>query len=288
MLAPAIEVKDLHKTYGDFEALRGVSFDVDPGEVFGLLGPNGAGKTTTVEILEGYRERTAGTVSVLGFDPGDRPRALRARVGIVLQSTGLYSHIKVREAVAHFAGMYPHPRDVDEVIKLTGLEGKERSVTRTLSGGQLRRLDLALALVGDPELIFLDEPTTGFDPAARRAAWDTIRSLKGLGKTIVLTTHYLDEAQALADRVAIVKDGRILAEGAPRELGTDGGPYLIAYRNGDGQLVELQTEDPTAMLNELTSEALARGERLEDLTVTRPTLEDVYLELTASEEHGDG
>ena len=288
MLAPAIEVKDLHKTYGDFEALRGISFDVDPGEVFGLLGPNGAGKTTTVEILEGYRERTAGTVSVLGFDPGDRPRALRARVGIVLQSTGLYSHIKVREAVAHFAGMYPHPRDVDEVIKLTGLEGKERSVTRTLSGGQLRRLDLALALVGDPELIFLDEPTTGFDPAARRAAWDTIRSLKGLGKTIVLTTHYLDEAQALADRVAIVKDGRILAEGAPRELGTDGGPYLITYRNGDGQLVELQTEDPTAMLNELTSEALARGERLEDLTVTRPTLEDVYLELTASEEHGDG
>jgi len=288
MLAPAIEVKDLHKTYGDFEALRGISFDVDPGEVFGLLGPNGAGKTTTVEILEGYRERTAGTVSVLGFDPGDRPRALRARVGIVLQSTGLYGHIKVREALAHFAGMYPHSRDVDEVIKLTGLEGKERSVTRTLSGGQLRRLDLALALVGDPELIFLDEPTTGFDPAARRAAWDTIRSLKGLGKTIVLTTHYLDEAQALADRVAIVKDGRILAEGAPRELGTDGGPYLIAYRNGDGQLVELQTEDPTAMLNELTSEALARGERLEDLTVTRPTLEDVYLELTASEEHGDG
>jgi ABC-2 type transport system ATP-binding protein len=288
MLAPAIEVKDLRKTYGDFEALRGISFDVDPGEVFGLLGPNGAGKTTTVEILEGYRERTAGTVSVLGFDPSDRPRALRARVGIVLQSTGLYSHIKVREALAHFAGMYPHPRDVDEVIKLTGLEGKERSVTRTLSGGQLRRLDLALALVGDPELIFLDEPTTGFDPAARRAAWDTIRSLKGLGKTIVLTTHYLDEAQALADRVAIVKDGRILAEGAPRELGTDGGPYLIAYRNGDGQLVELQTEDPTAMLNELTSEALARGERLEDLTVTRPTLEDVYLELTASEEHGDG
>ena len=288
MLAPAIEVKDLHKTYGDFEALRGVSFDVEPGEVFGLLGPNGAGKTTTVEILEGYRERSAGTVSVLGFDPGDRPRALRATVGIVLQSTGLYSHIKVREAVAHFAGMYPHPRDVDEVIKLTGLEGKERSVTRTLSGGQLRRLDLALALVGDPELIFLDEPTTGFDPAARRAAWDTIRSLKGLGKTIVLTTHYLDEAQALADRVAIVKDGRILAEGAPRELGTDGGPYLITYRNGDGQLVELQTEDPTAMLNELTTEALARGERLEDLAVTRPTLEDVYLELTASEEHGDG
>jgi ABC-2 type transport system ATP-binding protein len=288
MLAPAIIVEDLRKSYADFEAVRGISFEVEPGEVFGLLGPNGAGKTTTVEILEGYRDRTGGTVTVLGFDPGDRPRALRARVGIVLQSTGLYGHIRVREALAHFAAMYPHPRDVDEVIALTGLDGKERAITRTLSGGQLRRLDLALALVGDPELIFLDEPTTGFDPAARRGAWDTIRSLKGLGKTIVLTTHYLDEAQALADRVAIVKDGRILAEGAPHELGTGGGPYLVAYRNGDGQLVELQTEDPTTLLSELTGEALAHGERLEDLTVTRPTLEDVYLELTASEEHGDG
>jgi ABC-2 type transport system ATP-binding protein len=288
MPAPTIEVNELCKSYGDFEAVRGISFEVAPGEVFGLLGPNGAGKTTTVEILEGYRERTAGTVHVLGFDPGQRPRQLRARVGIVLQSTGLYSHIKVREALAHFAAMYPHPRDVDEVIALAGLEGKEGAVTRTLSGGQLRRLDLALALVGDPELIFLDEPTTGFDPAARRAAWDTIRSLKGLGKTVLLTTHYLDEAQALADRVAIVKDGRILAEGAPHDLGTDGGPYLVAYRDGDGQLVERQTDDPTKLLNELTGEALAHGERLEDLTVTRPTLEDVYLELTAGEEHGDG
>jgi ABC-2 type transport system ATP-binding protein len=288
MPVPTIEVNELRKSYGDFEALRGISFSVAPGEVFGMLGPNGAGKTTTVEILEGYRERTSGEVRVLGFDPGDHSRALRARVGIVLQSTGLYSHIRVREAIAHFAGMYPHPRDVDEVISLTGLDGKERSLTRTLSGGQLRRLDLALALVGDPELIFLDEPTTGFDPAARRTAWDTIRSLKGLGKTVVLTTHYLDEAQALADRVAIIKDGRILAEGAPRELGTDGGPYLVTYRDGDGQLVERQTDDPTVLLNELTGEALARGERLEDLTVTRPTLEDVYLELTASEGHGDG
>src|SRR5438105_4101717 len=277
--APAIEVDDLRKAYEGVEAVRGVSFKVRRGEVFGLLGPNGAGKTTTVEILEGYRERSGGEVSVLGFDPGHRARALRERVGIVLQQPGLYRHIRVREALVHFASMYPHPREVDEVISLTGLQGKEGASVRTLSGGQLRRLDLALALVGDPELIFLDEPTTGFDPAARRAAWATIRSLKGLGKTILLTTHYLDEAQAVADRVAIVKDGRILAEGAPRELGTDGGPYLVTYRNGDGSLIERQTDDPTTLLHELTSAALARGERLQDLTVSRPTLEDVYLEL---------
>ena len=254
--------------------------------MFGLLGPNGAGKTTTVEILEGYRQRSDGEVSVLGLDPGDRSRELRARVGIVLQSTGLYRHIRVREAIEHFAAMYPHPRSVSEVISLTGLEGKEDALARTLSGGQLRRLDLALALVGDPELIFLDEPTTGFDPAARRNAWDTIRSLKELGKTVLLTTHYLDEAQALADRVAIIKDGRILVEGAPRELGARNGtpPYRIAYRNGDGTIAERETDDPTSMLHELTGQALARGERLEGLTVTRPTLEDVYLELTA----GDG
>jgi ABC-2 type transport system ATP-binding protein len=279
----AIQVRELRKSYGDFEAVRGIAFEVRRGEVFGLLGPNGAGKTTTVEILEGYRERTAGEVSVLGMDPGDRPRALRARVGIVLQSTGLYRHIKVREAVVHFAAMYPQPRSVDEVIALTGLGGKEDATIRTLSGGQLRRLDLALALIGDPELIFLDEPTTGFDPAARRQAWDTIRSLKELGKTVLLTTHYLDEAQALADRVAIIKDGRIIVEGSPQELGTSGGaaPYRIAYRNGNGGIVERETDDPTTLLHELTSAALARGERLESLTVTRPTLEDVYLELTA-------
>jgi ABC-2 type transport system ATP-binding protein len=279
----AIQVQGLRKSYGDFEAVRGIDFDVRRGEVFGLLGPNGAGKTTTVEILEGYRERTGGKVTVLGMDPGERPRGLRARVGIVLQSTGLYRHIKVREAVAHFAAMYPHPRSVDEVIALTGLVGKEDAMVRTLSGGQLRRLDLALALIGDPELIFLDEPTTGFDPAARRHAWDTIRSLKELGKTVLLTTHYLDEAQALADRVAIIKDGRIIVEGAPQELGTSGGaaPYRIAYRNGNGGIVERETDDPTTVLHELTSAALARGERLESLTVTRPTLEDVYLELTA-------
>jgi ABC-2 type transport system ATP-binding protein len=281
----AIEVSGLRKSYGDFEAVRGIDFAVHRGEVFGFLGPNGAGKTTTVEILEGYRQRTGGVVSVLGFDPGARSRALRARVGIVLQSTGLYRHIRVREAIAHFAAMYPHPRDVGEVISLTGLEGKEDALARTLSGGQMRRLDLALALVGDPELIFLDEPTTGFDPAARRNAWDTIRSLKQLGKTVLLTTHYLDEAQALADRVAIIKDGRILVEGAPRELGSTAGaaPYRVTYRNGDGGLVERQTDDPTVLLHELTGAALARGEQLEGLTVTRPTLEDVYLELTAAD-----
>jgi ABC-2 type transport system ATP-binding protein len=284
----AISVRGLRKSYGDFAALRGIDFEVQRGEVFGLLGPNGAGKTTTVEILEGYRARTEGDVAVLGLDPGERSRALRARVGIVLQSTGLYRHIKVHEAIEHFAAMYPHPRAVAEVIGLTGLEGKENALARTLSGGQLRRLDLALALVGDPELIFLDEPTTGFDPAARRNAWETIRSLKALGKTVLLTTHYLDEAQALADRVAIIKDGRILAEGAPRELGAGEGaaPYRVAYRNGDGTVVERETHDPTVLLHELTGEALARGERLEGLTVTRPTLEDVYLELTAEDHDG--
>jgi len=280
--APAIEVTGLHKSYGDNEAVGGVDFRVERGEVFGLLGPNGAGKTTTVEILEGYRERSAGEVRVLGFDPQRRERALRERVGIVLQSSGIYRHITVREAIRHWAGLYPHPRDVDEVIELAGLRGKEGEPTRRLSGGQLRRLDFALALVGDPELIFLDEPTTGFDPAARRNAWETVRSLKALGKTILLTTHYLEEAQALADRVAIIKDGRILVEGAPDALGANG-RYRVAYRNGDGSMVERETDDPTTLLHELTHTALAQGERLEALTVSRPSLEDIYLELTADE-----
>src|SRR5881227_2940387 len=217
--APAIEVRGLRKRYGDHEAVGGIDFTVKRGEVFGLLGPNGAGKTTTVEVLEGYRERTAGDVTVLGRDPAHRELRLRRRVGIVLQSSGMYRHITVREALEHWSHLYPSPRDVDEVIDVAGLRESEDVRTRRLSGGQLRRLDLALALVGDPELIFLDEPTTGFDPAARRAAWDTVRSLRDLGKTVLLTTHYLEEAQALADRVAIIKDGRILAEGAPGELG---------------------------------------------------------------------
>ncbi|HYM45859.1 MAG TPA: ABC transporter ATP-binding protein [Solirubrobacteraceae bacterium] len=278
---PAIEVRDLHKRYGEYEAVRGIDIDVRRGEVFGLLGPNGAGKTTTVEILEGYRERSSGEVSVLGHDPARRQIELRRRIGIVLQSGGIYSHVTPREALRHWASFYPRPRDVEDVLRLVGLGEKADVRSRKLSGGQLRRLDFALALVGDPELIFLDEPTTGFDPAARRGAWETVRSLRDLGKTILLTTHYLDEAQELADRVAIVKDGRVLAIGPPRELGVGAAHYRVAWRGGDGELTERQTDDPTRLLNELTSEALERGERLEELSVGRPTLEDVYLELTA-------
>jgi ABC-2 type transport system ATP-binding protein len=274
-------VHDLRKRYGDYEAVRGIDIVVQRGEVFGLLGPNGAGKTTTVEILEGYRTRTSGEVSVLGQDPAKRSIELRRRIGIVLQSGGIYSHITPREALRHWASFYPHPRDVEEVLDLAGLQAKADERSRKLSGGQLRRLDFALALVGDPELIFLDEPTTGFDPEARRAAWETVRSLRALGKTILLTTHYLEEAQALADRVAIVKDGRVLAIGPPRELGVGASDYRVAYRDSRGELVERETDDPTRLLHELTGEALARGEQLEELTVGRPTLEDVYLELTA-------
>ncbi len=263
--------------------MRGIDIDVRRGEVFGLLGPNGAGKTTTVEILEGYRERTGGEVAVLGYDPAKRQIELRRRIGIVLQSGGIYSHVTPREALEHWASFYPRPRDVEEVLGLAGLEEKADARARTLSGGQLRRLDFALALVGDPELIFLDEPTTGFDPAARRDAWETVRNLREGGKTILLTTHYLDEAQALADRVAIVKDGRVLAVGPPRELGVGAAQYTVAYRGVNGERIERQTEDPTRLLNELTNAALEKGERLDELSVGRPTLEDVYLELTADE-----
>ncbi len=282
LIEAVIEVEDLHKAYGSREAVRGLSFSVAPGEVYGLLGPNGAGKTTTVEVLEGYRAPTSGRVSVLGMNPFQRPEELRARAGIVLQSCGFHPHLSVREAVAHWAGMYAHPRDVDEVVALVGLTDAADRRSGTLSGGQSRRLDLALALVGDPEVIFLDEPTTGFDPAARRAAWDTIRGLRALGKTVLLTTHYLDEAQALADRVGIIKDGVLLAEGAPSELGAGAGRYRVIYRL-DGEAHEHVTEEPTELLHALTAEALARGARLEGLSVTRPSLEEVYLELTAEE-----
>ncbi|MGA3362277.1 MAG: ABC transporter ATP-binding protein [Solirubrobacteraceae bacterium] len=279
--SPAIEVRDLRKTYGELEAVRGIDFKVARGEIYGLLGPNGAGKTSTVEILEGYRARSSGSVSVLGYDPQERSPQLRQRVGIVLQSSGIYNQVRVGEVLAHFAGFYPHPRDVAEVIELVGLSEKRDERARKLSGGQRRRLDLALALIGDPELIFLDEPTTGFDPAARRSAWQTIRSLKDLGKTVLLTTHYLDEAQELADRVAIIKGGQILAEGSPEQLGVGGGSRYRVAHLVQGELVVHQTDDPTALLHELTSAALAKDERLEGLSVTRPSLEEIYLELTA-------
>jgi ABC-2 type transport system ATP-binding protein len=276
---PAIEVNDLRKSYGDVEAVRGISFAVERGEVYGLLGPNGAGKTTTVEILEGYRRRSGGDVRVLGKDPEERDRRLQERIGIVLQSCGFYTRATVREAVEHFAKAYPAPRDPAETIALVGLEEKADAHTKQLSGGQKRRLDLALALVGDPELVFLDEPTTGFDPAARRTAWNVVRRLRDLEKTVLLTTHYLDEAQELADRVAIVKDGVVVAEGPPHELRPGTARYRVSYLS-DGRRVEHHTDDPTELLHRLTRDALARRERLEDLEVARPTLEEVYLELT--------
>ena len=262
--------------------MRGISFHVERGEVFGLLGPNGAGTTTTVEILEGYRERDAGDVSVLGEDPGQATIALRARVGIVLQSSGFYPRVTVKEAVQHWSGLYPRPRDPDEVIDLVGLAEKADARAGDLSGGQQRRLDLALALVGDPEIVFLDEPTTGFDPEARRTAWGVIRRLKELGKTVLLTTHYLEEAQSLADRVAIIKNGVVVADGPPAELGVGGDRYRVGY-DQNGSRVEVETENPTELLHRLTADALARGEQLRGLTVSRPTLEEVYLELTATE-----
>ena len=279
MASSAIQVHGLRKAYGKREVLHGLDLDVPEGEVFALLGPNGAGKTTTVEILEGYRARDAGEVSVLGEDPWHAGGGFRARIGIVLQSSAVYPLLTVGEIVELFAGYYPAPRDPAEVITLVGLDEKRDARVRTLSGGQLRRLDLALALVGDPDLIFLDEPTTGFDPAARRKAWETIRGLRELGKTILLTTHYLEEAQALADRLAILRDGRIVLEGTPRELVAAESAVEIRYRrNGDEIVVD--TDEPTRVLHELTEEALARGEELEGLQVVRRSLEDVYLELT--------
>jgi ABC-2 type transport system ATP-binding protein len=278
----AIEVADLTKSYGSVEALRGVSFHVDAGEVYGLLGPNGAGKTTTVEILEGYRRRDGGDVVVLGQDPGGSPRNLRERIGVVLQQSELSPLLTVRETHEMFAGYYTQPRDVDEVIELVGLGEKRDARVKTLSGGQKRRLDLGVALVGNPELVFLDEPTTGFDPAARRAAWDLIRALRSLGTTILLTTHYLDEAQQLADRVAVLRGGLIVRQGTPAELIGDSRLTQIRYRR-EGELVVVETSDPTRVLNELTTEALGNGRELEHLEVRRPTLEDVYLELVDEE-----
>jgi ABC-2 type transport system ATP-binding protein len=276
----AVVVRDLHKSYGELAAVRGIDFTIDPGEVFGLLGPNGAGKTTTVEILEGYRERTGGSVEVLGVDPQRAGPAWRERIGVMLQSSSLYPNLTAIESLRVFAGYYAHPRDPEEVIELVGLPDKRDTRVRRLSGGQQRRLDLGIALIGDPELIFLDEPTTGFDPGARRAAWDTVRNLRELGKTVLLTTHYLDEAEQLADRVAVLRDGVIVREGTPADLTGGAVESEIRYRR-DGEEVGERTSDPTRRLNELTSAALARGEQLDGLEVRRPTLEDVYLELTA-------
>jgi len=275
-------VSGLKKSYGPREVLHGVGFTVEAGEVFALLGPNGAGKTTTVEILEGYRRRDEGSVQVLGVDPSRAGSDFRARIGIVLQSAAVYPLLSVREILELFAGYYERARNVPDVIELVGLAEKTGSRVRTLSGGQLRRLDLALALVGDPELLFLDEPTTGFDPAARRQAWDTIRDLRGLGKSILLTTHYMEEAQNLADRLAILRDGRIVATGSPRDLLSGAAAVEVRYRR-NGEEIVLTTDEPTRTLHELTGQALAEGLELEDIEVRRRSLEDLYLELTREE-----
>jgi ABC-2 type transport system ATP-binding protein len=301
---PAISVKDLRKRYGELEAVRGISFEVAAGEVFALLGPNGAGKTTTVEILEGYRARDGGEVAVLGHDPARAERELKSRVGIVLQSTGVDPFLTVAETVELYRGYYPHPRPLDEIIEVVGLQAKRDTRVNKLSGGQQRRLDVAVALSGNPELLFLDEPTTGFDPGARRNAWQMVHNLQSLGKTVLLTTHYMDEAQELAQRVAIFAQGMIVAEGAPSTLGgrdvaatiirfrmptgTEGAPASIAdaltVRDG---IAEIRTEEPTRLLHDLTGWALERGVELEAMSVARPSLEDVYLQLTGGSEQAE-
>ena len=284
---PVISIRGLRKSYGDFEAVRGIDLEVQAGEVFAFLGPNGAGKTTTVEILEGYRKRSGGEVAVLGEDPEQAGRAWRERIGIVLQSCRLDPYLTVRESLGLYAGYYRAPRPVEETIELVGLGAKADARTGSLSGGQQRRLDVGMALVGDPELLFLDEPTTGFDPSARRQAWDVIEGLRDLGKTVFLTTHYMDEAQRLADRAAIIAAGEIVASGAPGGLGDrESLPTTIRYRRG-GEEVSLETKTPVADLHELTGRAVAEGLDLEGLEVRRPSLEDVYLSLTSESEEGD-
>jgi ABC-2 type transport system ATP-binding protein len=280
---PAVSVKDLHKTYGAHEAVRGIDFEIEAGEVFGLLGPNGAGKTTTVEILEGYRTRDSGTVEVLGQDPQRADLAWRDRIGVVLQSSAMYPNLSVAESLELFAGYYQDPLEVEQVVVLVGLEEKRGARVRTLSGGQKRRLDLGLGLIGNPEVLFLDEPTTGFDPAARRAAWEVIRSLRELGKTILLTTHYLDEAESLADRVAVLREGKIAAIGRPADL-TGSAPATEIRYHWNGEDVVVSTHEPTRVLHELTAKALDEGRELENLSVRRPTLEEIYLALTGDEE----
>ncbi|WP_213456106.1 ABC transporter ATP-binding protein [Rhizomonospora bruguierae] len=277
---PAIVARNLRKSYGGVAAVDGVDLTVRRGEVFALLGPNGAGKTTTVEILEGYRRRDAGEVSVLGTDPARADAAWRARIGIVLQSTGEFEDLTVREVVHHFAGFYPAPYPPDDVIAQVGLAGKANARTHGLSGGQRRRLDVALGIIGRPELLFLDEPTTGFDPEARVEFWDLIRGLIALGTTIVLTTHYLDEAEALADRIAVIAGGRVAAVASPADLGgRRNAPATVAWRSPEGEPRSEQTATPTALVAELSARL---GGEIPGLTVTRPTLEDVYLTMIGS------
>jgi len=302
-VSAAISIRGLRKSYGDLVAVDGVDLEIQHGEVFSLLGPNGAGKTTLVEILEGYRGRSSGDARVLGVDPSQPTRDWRARLGIVLQATGQFECLSVEETVTHFAGFYPQPMDVDHVIGLVGLESKRKDRWNNLSGGQKRRLDLALGLVGDPDLIFLDEPTTGFDPGARRQAWDVVRELTSLGKTVVLTTHYLDEAEALADRVGVIVGGRLIEISTPRELGgraravahvtfaaTDAlaGVPLPALRGevrADNGRFVITTDFPTAVVSALANWAAQHGvAEIPALAVTRPSLEDTYLRMIAEQE----
>jgi ABC-2 type transport system ATP-binding protein len=300
-MTAAITVEDLRKSYGSVDAVKGVSLEINEGEVFALLGPNGAGKTTIVEILEGYRKRTAGKVEVFGIDPEKGGRHYRERIGIVLQESSIDPYLTVVESLKQRTYWYPHPGNVDEVIRLVGLEEKRSEKIRKLSGGQQRRLDLALALIGNPDLIFLDEPTTGFDPSARRASWEIIRNLCTLGKTVLLTTHYMDEAQHLANRVAVIAGGLIVAEGPPDSLGGRntaavhvrfGLPDSVALADlplaakVDGAGVLVETSEPTRALATLTTWAVGRDIELPGLTVTRPSLEDVYLELAG--DHAEG
>jgi ABC-2 type transport system ATP-binding protein len=293
---PVIEVENLVKCYGDVEAVDGVDISVDSGEIFALLGPNGAGKSTTVEILEGYRSKTSGSVSVLGFDPAKAQRAYKEQIGIVLQETAIEEQLTVSEAIETYGSMYPEKRPTGELIELVGLEEKKDARIRTLSGGQRRRLELALGIVGDPQIIFLDEPTTGFDPSARRQAWSIVRNLTSLGKTVFLTTHYMDEAQFLADRVAVMARGRIVAEGPPATLGGRATASTLIAFNSSGQSMEslpaddysvaengvvvVRTTDPTADLYRITGWAIDHGVDLGALSVTQPSLEDIYLDLT--------